>query len=443
MQPRLLSVVSRLSAPILIASLSVSATPVLTGSQVRAFLGSKSGKLIYTKYETGLTTSIANPKDGRSLWYVDFSEETLVERKVVQNTNIEPRNPCISPDGQYLAYNNWSTGGPAAELYVCRMMENATSPVDLGQGAQPHWWINPQNQDLYLVYPGNDIEAEWHCAFPGSSSDYCCHTAGTTSLFKIVNGQGSGTRQTLISYYANAGRSVQGGWLFASSRGTGTYQINPSATSATTPLATNTFPGNNNSGLWGCNPTVSPHPTDATTQMMWLNNSSPAVHDTIYVGTPLGQLLYTIPKDNADGNTVWDTPRWSNDTNYAAAVASATLERTPYDLYLIRLSDKSQLRVVDGNYQTPYLWIDEGQSPVQRPALTPRTSASDLVRVTSQGVSIAHAGDGWLQVIDMNGRTVVRTALSQQGAVLRLRAGAYAVQVTNSRGTTRAMVAVR
>jgi hypothetical protein len=136
-----------------IAAAAATAGPVATGSQVREFLGA-SGTLVYTKLDCNDNSC---NKAGRSLWYVDFSEETLVERQVVDyhTANTEPRNEIISPDGQWVTYNTRQSGNT---LYACRLQENSPTPISLGTGALPVWWTKPGTSELYIIYVDRDLE---------------------------------------------------------------------------------------------------------------------------------------------------------------------------------------------------------------------------------------------------------------------------------------------
>ncbi|MBD3239642.1 MAG: hypothetical protein GF331_03585, partial [Chitinivibrionales bacterium] len=142
---------------------SAVAGPVVSGSEVRAFLGGVTGKLVYTHLD-----SDDIDKCGKSIRYLDFSEETLTEHEVMNTRSepdeTEPRNALISPDGEWIAYNTlsrsncWSEIWQSPHLLVCRLQANASNHVYLGNGALPHWWRKPGTDEMYIIYNTKDLE---------------------------------------------------------------------------------------------------------------------------------------------------------------------------------------------------------------------------------------------------------------------------------------------
>ena len=200
----------------------------------------RTGKLIYTKFEgeTGY-------KNGRTLWYVDFSEDSLIERMVIRDSSAEPRNASISPDGRWVVYNTLAglSGGPpcCSKTYICPLEENTQTRIFIGNGAQPYWWTKPGTNSEYIIYCTGDIEEPgmWQQNFP-STQNFGVGDGGAT-FCQLINSSSKnpiGNQTTLLSHYSNGGRSSNGAWLFASSRATGIYHIDSLATSNATVIGT-------------------------------------------------------------------------------------------------------------------------------------------------------------------------------------------------------------
>jgi len=90
-------------------------------------------------------------------------------------------------------------------------------------------------------------------------------------------------------------------------------------------------------------------------------------HKMFYIAKVRGEIARTITKDSSDGNIYFDTPEWSTHPDYAAVVASPKLVEPPFDVYLYRIHDDSLMKVLDGNYYWPHLWVEGGDKiPVAR-----------------------------------------------------------------------------
>ena len=202
------------------------AAPVVNGSKVRQFLGGVTGKLVYTVFEgeNGF-------KNGRALYYVDFKDEILIERKIIQENDAEPRNAIISNDGIWVTYNTMD-GARQSQSFICKVMENAPEKITIGNGAHPHWWVKPGTFEEYIITNTGDLETFWQLNFP--SAPQAGVGGGETYCQRIIDKRPSGNRTTLLPYFANAGRSRDGAWMFTSGRATGMYHIDSLATNNAT-----------------------------------------------------------------------------------------------------------------------------------------------------------------------------------------------------------------
>jgi len=87
------------------------------------------------------------------------------------NTN-DMREPQISPDGQWVSFDNSNL-----DLYLARLEENS-SQVSLiaSRGYASHWWIHPSTAETYLIFADDGL---WQTTWPPQ---------GRTVMMKIADG---------------------------------------------------------------------------------------------------------------------------------------------------------------------------------------------------------------------------------------------------------------
>jgi len=406
--------------------------PVVDGVTVRNFLGGRTGKLVYTKFEG--EDSVDN---GRSLWYVDFDDDQLVERRVLLEDSCEPRNAIISPDGEWVTYNttikydtvitrrssfDTITTYKECKSYLCRLEENALEKIFIDDGAHPHWWTKPGTNEEYIIYNTRDMETCWitwvqFCDYERISLDDCI-----TFVKKLENKRPVGNWSILLPCFGNGGRSKNGKWMFSSGRTTIMYEIDPLITDSAEPKRTIY-------DIKGCNPSMSPHENDSAIRVMYLN----VPHDGFYIADVFGDVKDSIMKDPSDGNRYWDTPEWSTHKDFAAAVASPMYSAPPFDIYLYRTTDHSVLRVLDGNYHLPHLWV-ENKNPVKKPRYKSDFLPGSNLYITGVTITVVNGNSNSvvISIADLKGRIVSRYASKQN--VIRyipdLNSGIYVVNVT-------------
>lgn len=361
----LAGLVSIVVATVFLAPLA--AGPVVNGWQVKQFLGGRDGKMVYTKLDKN-----SDNKNGRSLWYLDFSESSLTEHKILDTYNEEgePRNEVISPDGEWVAFNILNTQGwHQSQLYVCRFKENATK-IHYGQGALPHWWNKPGTDEWYLVYNDRDLENNgWQMSWPPTSGETWCRQVNMTSGYPV------GDARKLNSLYINGGRSVSGRWLFAAGGFPGTFRLQSATSTSNADIAESIYFGNNTgqkeTDIDGCNPSISPHPSDNDVRVMYLDDP----HLGVFVcDVRNNNRRYIEWKDSE--NPYLDEPEWSTGEDFATGKASAGFVEPPFDLYLMRVTDGATLKVMDGNYSFPHLWLAPEEVGV-RPGRADRVGIAD------------------------------------------------------------------
>ncbi len=190
------------------ACLGSTATPSsaavdITGPEARAFLGGRTGKLVYLKNQL------------KQIHFLDLNDSVLVERKVADDTYCW--SPMIHPDGSRIVYESNAT------IYIRNLEENSQTRHAIYTGAllanhslEPHWWIHPVTKDEYIIFTTGDIsDVEW----PPQS--------GETFMQKIVANEPSGPRLTLLPFMMASGRSKNGVWGGTSHHSTGMYKLNP------------------------------------------------------------------------------------------------------------------------------------------------------------------------------------------------------------------------
>lgn len=420
----------------------VSAAVVATGQQVRAFLGGASGKLVYTKLDCNDQSC---NKQGRSLWYVDLSEATLTERQILSTASDdgEPRNTVVSPDGQWISFNvyNIDNSWAGTWLYVARLQASA-SKTSLSQGAIPHWWKKPGTNELYLIYNDADLEGSngWMMSFPWNRVP--------TKMIQVNPSTGAtiGSATTLLNTLANGGRSANGEWLFAAGGAPGTFKVNATVTSNATALETVSLSLDAGTGDWdtldGCNPSMSPHAAEADIRVMYVCRDNDNNHRAVWTCGVRGDDRKRIMWNDTE-NPYVDEPEWSNVPQYAAAKASEENITAPFDIYLFKVDGSGLLKVLEGNYSFPYLWVDPTTIGVRGSRATVEGAGVAGVRVNGSMLSVP---SGWVRISDMQGRTVAQwqTQTAQAAAVPQLGVGAYVITSTALDGAvTRTSYVVR
>jgi hypothetical protein len=429
------------------AALGAGAEPVVTGAEVREFLGDRNAKLVYTKLD-----SAHHDKVGRSLWYLDFSEDELVERKILEtyDDTAEPRNEMISPDGEWVAYNLLNTEATSdtnreapvhAWLYVSKLQENAPEPTALGMGALPHWWKKPGTDELYLMYNGKDLEnGGWvgcwpsaPCYPPRNSPTYCLRMDPTD-----MTTVGSATELTNLQM--NGGRSRNGAWMFSAGGLPMSARMDSLAVSDATVherINLSVDSRDDKDSLDGCNPSMSPHWRSEDIRLLYLDKPHLGYHICDVRGENREHILW----ENSE-NPYIDEPEWSTGKNYATAKASPNAMDPPYDIYIIRMIDHASLKVLDGNYSFPHLWIEGTNAVRDRDVLRSRRGAlSPLYR---QGVltvrGLDRQGSARVEVLDVRGRVVAAATVRGRNPsiAVSMSRGAYLVRIVDGsmRGTS-------
>ncbi|MDB5048228.1 MAG: hypothetical protein JWO30_1299 [Fibrobacteres bacterium] len=380
-----------------------SAGPQLTGQEARAFLGGRTGKIVYLK-------SLV-----KQVYYLDFSDSVLKEKRVSDDSYCW--SPMIHPDGSRIVYES------QANIYIRFLEENSTqrfliysgTPMN-GLSLEPHWWIHPKTGDEYIIYcTGNIADLEWP---PKSGQTFIQKINKQTNL-------PDGPPLTLLPFMMASGRSKSGLWGATSHHSTGMYKFYPDKVDNAFFAAKNW----QDSGGWGaCNGSISPSKDPARQNRMMHLNSYLALpggetfdnHKGIVMRSwddaDLDHPLWVmgIPgvrcNNDSSGNLFWDHSEWSTDEEYFTAIGSKVVENfDSSDIYMGRINyvGENQIRrVLKGNInQYPHLWIKDGVLPakihLEKTAIDFVSLKKDSAGPPSQTVGAANSGDGILPPLEI------------------------------------------
>ncbi len=378
-------------------SMAVQAAPDVTAAEARAFLGGRTGKVVYLK-------------DYNSrLYYIDLSDSALQERSVAPDQYCN--SPMISADGNRVLYE--SLGG----IYIRFLEENSltrftilSAPIRPGYVYEPRWWVDPATGDEYVIYStGYMEEHEW----PQKS--------GQTYIQKLDKNLPSGPARMLLPFVMGGGRSRNGLWGATSNHATGMFKFVPGKIDSAFYASQNWMV---EGSLLACNPSISTSKNPALQdRMMHLHSGQGAIggksyenHKAIVIRSwndkSIDDPLWYLgePGDNCNndssGNLFWNFPEWANDENYFVLTGSKEIDIVSEgDLYFSRIhydGPNRILRIMKGGskFYFPNLWIKDGQLPagihLDRPSLSFFALRKDSVNPEPQVISISNAGDGTL-----------------------------------------------
>jgi hypothetical protein len=238
-----------------------------------------------------------------------------------------------------------------------------------------------------------------------------------------------GSAQRIMTYQANGGRSASGAWMFTAGGCPGTFRIDPLGTSDVTvyeEVSLSVYAWADDDTLDGCNPSMSPHESDGAVRVMYVAGYGSWNHHAYWLCGVRGDDRRRIVWDDSE-NPYIDEPQWSNHPDYAAAKASSRFIEAPYDAYIFNVWTGSRLKILEGNYSFPYLWIDPATIGTRGQA--PRVPVTPAWHLAMRGGVLHSSGvAGVARVLDARGRAVVTTALTGDDRLAaNLAAGVYTV----------------
>jgi|GEM_PF-5859090 len=367
----------------------------------RAFLGGRTGKIVYLKNQL------------KQIYYIDFSDSAQTEHKVSDDTYCW--SAMIHPDGSRIVYESF------ASIYIRNLEENSKTRHLIYSGVaannhtlEPHWWIHPKTKDEYIIFTTGDAG---DVAWPPQS--------GETYMQKIgPNSDPVGPLLTLLPFMMASGRSKNGLWGGTSHHSTGMYKLSPDSVSKAFVASKNWI----DSGGWGaCNGSISPSDDPARqNRLMHLNSYLTLPNGEIFenhkaivirswddkdLSHPIWEM--GIPgvhcNNDGSGNLFWDHSEWSTDENYFTAVGSKIIENwTDGDLYIGRIDygGNNQIRRIlagGGINHYPHLWIKTGVAPARikldKSVLQFISLKKDSAGPAPDTVRVSNGGDGILPVL--------------------------------------------
>jgi hypothetical protein len=247
-------------------------------------------------------------KNAYPLKYVEIKDGNIGTPKTLCSQ--KGRNSRISPDGQYVAFDDDNNG-----LYICKIQENAT-PVKLGDGSHPYWV--KKNNEWYLFYSDRTCK--------------CSFGTGKSFLRKVdrVSASWSGSANE-VKY--NGQSSIMKGGMGVNGKYACTGYPDCTIAEADATLVYTV------SGGQKCNPSIAP----TSNKMMILDDTG---HQTIATYTTSGSRWSWKPGGNVQN------PEWSTHEDYCAFVAG---DHSGGDVYIGDMKNKKKHKIVDGGFICPHL----------------------------------------------------------------------------------------
>jgi formylglycine-generating enzyme required for sulfatase activity len=299
---------------------------------------------------------IKKTSSSRKLCFIDFSENGKPVHELPDS--LPPHFPVISPNGFYVAYSSKGTNGelPPSTATIRRLngIDNGIRSPSLTPVFVPRWWVDQNFLDTFIVFSGNTIdnrESKWKQSI--------------TYRQKIINGNFFGVPETLCdtgSFYG--GLSYDGVFLATGYRDA--YVLNLQAND----LYTYFNSGNNGTSQRPqvCNVSINPG-FDHQDQIMFLDFGSSS--GTSIIGKPYGlhTIIFTLTSADSIGwyekpseYDTWEDIEWSNNSQYAVAIAQAGDKGSIYCIDL--KATNKYLKIAEGTgIREPFLWIDPIRLP--------------------------------------------------------------------------------
>ncbi|HUU02760.1 MAG TPA: Ig-like domain-containing protein [Myxococcota bacterium] len=403
---------------ICLTPLSGAATNI-TASQpeVDAFLGGHGGKLVYVDHN-----------DGDKVYWIDFSD--MSAHKLSDDGGCS--DPLISPDGTRVVYgiyniiSKWpgESADNEGDAYV-RALSGGTRTHVAGaaltgkQSFAPHWWVDPASGDEYIVsmdYYEKDTQ--------GASGR-------ATWKQKLDNNQPSGNPVKILEHAFDGGLSRDGTRI-----GEAYHYLYMAHTMDLGGGDGATISGRMDGGNQCCNASMSP---DNNYYIMHLRID----HTGCNIRDESDNPIQTIWKP--DGADEMQNPEFSSDPGFSTFTA---LFGTSYYMYIADTQTGDNLKIAEGNFAVPHLWVASGAPSLTLGAISISFQAvAGGANPVPEDVSIGNSGQGlladvassenagWLQVArtGSGNNQVLQNSIDISG----LAAGSYSttVQVACSNAT--------
>jgi hypothetical protein len=302
----------------------------------------------------------------RRLAYVDYAERPARVREF--NDVDDVFHPSISPDGEWVAFGSAPEGTVAGSRISVRRLGAGTgvppsgasvadelpspggTPIAVGSGFIPRWWVDPATRDTFLIYAtsaSDNSQRQWKST--------------RTEMRKWSGGGPVGGPIAITEEGSfHDGRSRDGRWLATGFR---LLKVRDGQSGAVSTLFT--APGNGKAAgdtSQVCNVSIAP---DSSGRLLFLDFGYDAVsaltgsfydiHAIAFMARPDGKILgwYRAPQ----GERGWDDLEWTNHADFAVSAATAPAGGHGH-LYLLDLRDSAATLLASGTQlATPCLWL--------------------------------------------------------------------------------------
>jgi hypothetical protein len=302
--------------------------------QVLSFVGAENCRFVFRRLKGSQMTDWearrALRRAGSMLYFVEYGREKP-DPLWIQVPGIKAFAPLFSPDGNWIVY---STTFFESDIFV--MPLDSYEPIHVGIGAHPHWWIDPNSEDRYVVYRTQNGK------FDGLPPGKTMRQRLDKDHLPI------GEPEIICEHGFGGGISADGHFL-----ATGyTHLVVADLIKGQyyQPLGDHQLADGENQV---CDVSL---PPDASRQVMHLRLTlqGEGRHDYFGISDFRGKTYTRI--DKPVETEEWQTPEWSTHPDFATA--SGTRSDNTYDLYLVRISDRETLRLSwQGGYGHAHLWI--------------------------------------------------------------------------------------
>ncbi len=298
------------------------------------FLKTKKCKFVFRRLRGATTTTWQDREklrnSGSMLYVVEYNVEED-QPKILEIENAKAFAPLFNPQGNRILFS--STFAPS-EISILSL--DNLQMTSIGMGAHPHWWIDPQSGENWIVYRTTNM---LYTGFP----------LGRTMKQRVDhNNLPIGEPAELFPYGFGGGISRDGRFLatgyahlIIADLQLGTFQQ---------PLGNRQLPDGENQA---CDISVAPDDSQCVMHLR-LSECGEGRHDFFGVCNFDGSNYVSFQKP--ENTEEWQTPEWSTHPDFGTAVA--TRKDGTYDIYIVRLSDQKYLRLTkDGGYGHVHLWV--------------------------------------------------------------------------------------
>jgi uncharacterized protein (TIGR02171 family) len=311
---------------------------VASKSQIMEFFGTGRVKL-----------SMVNGTNGKLATLNFFASVPQVREGV---DSVEVNHPAISPDGQHIAFSTRAEGqsGNSTTYVTTWVMDSSLAQVPDSQATIPRWWVDPPNQDTFLVYASSGMSNGDSSRWAKERTIWYSYAAGIYD--RVLSNQGS-----FHSGFSDDARFLATGYtdLRVMDRNTKTVKT------------LFRYPENGKdpqASAQACNVSVRPGPV---ADLLFLDFGYSGT--STIVKAPYGIHEYLFLADiqsgknkgfvkSPSGFSAWDHSEWSNDSRFA--VATVTDQTGSHRaIYAIKFPEGNLLKLAEGDdVLMPSLWVD-------------------------------------------------------------------------------------